>query len=1091
MSVIAPPSAAPPSAAPPPEPAPARARHRRPRLPAAWIPVLVLVALDVLVLRRLLFTSEVPAGMDSGFLYSMLPVFEHYHLGSFTTWLPAPFGQVQQYSIYWFLAMLDAVVGAPMLVYKAAVLGALLAASLGVYGLARWLTGSRPGALAAGILYTLAPISVAQLTAGHLNVSISYAVGPLAVWAAWAAARDGSRAAAVGLGLCGSVLFLLTTGQGLYWALPIGLVVAAELVAAARAGRARAALRRAGSAGAIAFGVLLVTSAVQVVPTLAGLRAPFTSSGDLYISQLAIHAKYSLPFLDGVLGVPREQYVNGSVHLALSGYDGVPYRLAAWTLVALATAALFTRRGRAAAPLAAAAVVAWVLAAGPDGPGGALYGALYAHVPFFKLLRVPNRWIMVSGLSAALLAAMTVDALARGGLHPERARLAAWGTAIVAVLCGGYAVFAGVPTWRLPSDYSAAYGRLGERPGDWRTLTTPFYQSWMNGGDRLATDLRLVSDLGYTSTWWTGRPTVGRGGWDPRASTYAGYLYDLVRQGTNRETARLLAPAGIRYVALDPHGAEEVVPGQNDFWEHQRGLRPVTRAGRVRILRVPGARPPVFSQRRACVVVGGYSVLGDLALSQSFDFRRTGVLFASQIAEEGGPAALRRMLRATRCLIVAGDQGPELRRLLAGAASVPLTTQAPREWSRSTTHPIADLTADPTTTVDVPPRGVAHGTLEVRHGGVHRVWIDALRAPDQPALALRVDGRPAGVLRLRSAYGRAMAWTGGRPLRLAAGSHRYELRNLGTGAGDFVEASAVSVMPAVAPAPPAGVRIYRGVSAVPAASAAPPALAGRLSGRWRPEPSAGHVAAARLADGGLRLAVARGGRPRYTLARARLRRPVDPDRILAVPFRGTASGETVYLNVLFDRRGRRKVSYRFQDTSRRPRLLLVSPQQPDIAKVTPRWDAAREVTLSTNAKAAWRGAATVGPLMTTSRVLRPGFGDARGAGPGATSPAAGGTLGSDTLRGDRVALRGRAAPGFVTFTQSFHPRWALSGSGAAAHVPGFGFANTYWLPHGGSPHELRFTGAVYGRVGNGISTVAFLLCGLGLLATWARRRRRS
>ena len=49
---------------------------------------LVLLALDLLLMRRWLFTGAFPAGVDSGFLYSLIPFFEAHHISAFTAWLP-------------------------------------------------------------------------------------------------------------------------------------------------------------------------------------------------------------------------------------------------------------------------------------------------------------------------------------------------------------------------------------------------------------------------------------------------------------------------------------------------------------------------------------------------------------------------------------------------------------------------------------------------------------------------------------------------------------------------------------------------------------------------------------------------------------------------------------------------------------------------------------------------------------------------------------------------------------------------------------------------------------------------------------------
>ena len=118
------------------------------RRPRHLVPAAILVALDTLVLRNYLFTNKAAGGVDSAFLYSILPYFKSHGLGAFSVWLPTPFGEVQQYSEYWFLASVVSVVGHAMVVYKLSVFLAVLGSSVSSYALAYWLTRSE---LAAGV----------------------------------------------------------------------------------------------------------------------------------------------------------------------------------------------------------------------------------------------------------------------------------------------------------------------------------------------------------------------------------------------------------------------------------------------------------------------------------------------------------------------------------------------------------------------------------------------------------------------------------------------------------------------------------------------------------------------------------------------------------------------------------------------------------------------------------------------------------------------------------------------------------------------------------------------------------------------------
>ena len=135
------------------------------------------------MLRHVFLSHGLPVGGDSGFLYSALPYFARHGLGTFSVWLPSPLGEVQQYSLYWALGSVVSIVGNPVEVYKLAMLAVIALTSVIMYGFAYWLTRDRFAAAIASFAYSFAPFAVAQWLDGHMNVQVSYAVGPATIWA--------------------------------------------------------------------------------------------------------------------------------------------------------------------------------------------------------------------------------------------------------------------------------------------------------------------------------------------------------------------------------------------------------------------------------------------------------------------------------------------------------------------------------------------------------------------------------------------------------------------------------------------------------------------------------------------------------------------------------------------------------------------------------------------------------------------------------------------------------------------------------------------------------------------------------------------
>ena len=403
----------------------------------------------------------------------------------------------------------------------------------------------------------------------------------------------------------------------------MGLVVVVCWEIATSNSRWRVA-RRLGMTAIVSGSAFIAVSAVQLVRYAFGAKAPFVGGGAAYyIEQLSVHRKYSLGFLEGVVGTPRELYLPPGTAIGAPGFAGWQFQVLGIVLVGIAFASLATRAWRYTVPLGALVLMAWLLAAGPAGPAGSVYVDIYNHVPVIRFLRVPNRWLMVSSMGIALMLAVTLAAARRLSRSTSTKfvrrlfrRTALLAIAIVA-LSGTYAFAPGLKTWNPPPSYGATFTPLSEDKGNWRILTTPLFQSWMAGQGATGNGETFVADLGYTSSYWHEHAVLGRGGWDPRAARFSRYLYELVKQGTTTSIAPLLAAIDVKYVSLDPQPAIESVVDQNAFFRRQAGLSPVRTSGPITLLRTDNLAPSAFVASKRCVVAGGLGTLGDLAAAGS------------------------------------------------------------------------------------------------------------------------------------------------------------------------------------------------------------------------------------------------------------------------------------------------------------------------------------------------------------------------------------------------------------------------------------------------------------------------------------------
>jgi hypothetical protein len=1059
----------------------------------------LLVLLDALMFRNVL-AGGLPSGVDSPFTYGLLPFFAAHGLHTFSVWLPEPFGQVQQFSLYWLLAAVQGIVPSATIVYDAALFFAVLLVSVGMYCLAFWLTRSVTAAAMAAAIYSCSPFLVAQILAGHLDIIVAYGVGPIALLTAWVALRTGKASAMIGLGLSAAVLFLLTTGQGAYWALPILIIGVSELVAPSGGAPRRRIALRAMLVGTVALATFLAASAVQLVPTVAGESAAYAGGSQHYFIQgLSIHAKYSLPFRDNALGIPRELYLDPSLSITAAPFSSWPFRLAALLLLVLAVLSLRngSRFRRVAAILAVPVPIAWLLASGPHGPLPGLYRMYYNHVPYATFLRVPNRWLMISETCVALMIALTVAGLPSHAAKRRRFHLsnrAAIRTAgaLLLFMCT-FGLLHGLPSWSPPSAEGAAYAPLRQDRSDWRILTTPYYQSWMNA--LRGSDLTLQADAGTVSTWWHGRSVVGRGGWDPRAARFALYLEELVEQGANRDVTKLLGAAGVKYIALYPQPPLEVNAGQNTFFKSQHFLRHVSDRGGVTIYRNTSALPQAYVTRESCVIAGGLHVLGDLAEQPWFSFRQVGVEFADQLAAVSGRAGLVEELRHSRCLIIAPGGANALGVLLNAVSVADLADSAPAAWVGTDTSPSLDIGAEPTPPVYVPTGRSLAVELRLAHEGSYRIFIAGLHSPAQEKIAVEVNGRPAGSIGLRSIVGSGFEWSASQAQQLARGRQVVRLRVIAPSGTLPAELTKIAIVPAdagLASLSKDHLHVVHETGGVgPLDFTARQLSARQLRVKWNSAAPKRYVRVLPRSKGGVAIAVRHAGRHYFTVARGYLSRAVNPDHLLALRFRGAGSGRRIHLNFAYSLRGAPVAGFSFIDSTRRPRILAFSPLQPGFARAVPNWTAARVVMLATDSKKALKRPMVVLGLFQLRRPsVRPAFTNAASLASTSGSKLQNALATSSEMISTEAGLKHRLPRGLLVFTQSYNKGWALRPDAGADHTAVLGFANGYRLSHPTDARLLSFGPAVYGRIGTYLSMAAWII-GLALIIRFVRREQRG
>jgi len=504
------------------------------RTPAA---IALLAAFVVLIFgSRALFSQGVPAigtfapwpGVKA-LLTELASAWRHTNLGS--TAAPPP-------AIAVMAGLGTLLLGSVGLAQTLVVVGSFVVGATGAYRLARGLAARPAAAAVTALVYGIVPVPRNAIAAGRLGPLVLYALLPflvlLVVRAAafsgteFAGPKGSARRPLLGLGI--------VTAIAAAWYPPAALAVVAValtfLVASLFVGGGVAALRAvlASLVGVLGAALLLAPWTVTVLD----------SRGDLAALGIAYH-----PHLD-LSEVLRFQ----------SGPAGAG--IAPWGLLIAAAGALVLARG----PRLAWAVRAWALTV-----SGFAIVWLPSRLAPGTAVAAPEAGLALAALGVAVAAGITIGAAADELADAKRF---AWRRAVVAIAVAGV-VLGGFGF--LGDSFS---GRWGAPDGDWadalsftqdRAAEGEFRILWVGDPDVLPLD-PVESAAGPAWVLTRNGPGDARSLWRAPitdADRVVSRALDVAVAGNTARLGRLLAPAGVRYVAVPlrngPSGARgEAVP---------------------------------------------------------------------------------------------------------------------------------------------------------------------------------------------------------------------------------------------------------------------------------------------------------------------------------------------------------------------------------------------------------------------------------------------------------------------------------------------------------------------------------------------------
>jgi hypothetical protein len=419
----------------------------------------------------------------------------------------------------------------------------LILPGLAVLGFRRLIGREPVPVLAAAVFYIVNPFTYDRMLAGQTGLLLGYALLPLFA-SLLASMLRGSRSSSPAL--AGLLLTLLIASSIHYVFIGGLLLCSCAGVAAAR--RAWRALGRFAIAAAAAVG----SSLYWLVPAVGQWsQASRLTASNVQAFATSPDAHLGLaPNVLGLYGFWREGWP-----LAKDDLRAWPLFLGAiLVVVAIGAMSVWRRRriGPVATALACAALIGSALALGAAGPTGAVFRWLFVHVPPFRVMREPQKFLALLALGYATGFGLGVRSLMRGVMSRR------WQGVILAVIISIPCVYSFRMLWgfngyvrpsTIPASWTAAAADVGRGPGS--VLVLPWTQYVPFAWTQHRQVANPMASLFQRDTVVSGDP--GLDGVSSRSTGVRETRIDalLARSSRVDDFGRLAAPLGIRFVALN------------------------------------------------------------------------------------------------------------------------------------------------------------------------------------------------------------------------------------------------------------------------------------------------------------------------------------------------------------------------------------------------------------------------------------------------------------------------------------------------------------------------------------------------------------
>ena len=764
-----------------------------------------IVVLTILANRNLLFSPDFPAGTDMfGWINTVSMLTKNRAM--FNLWRYYSFGEVYVFTLRLPLSILNLFLQNSLFVVKIFIFVTFVFSGASMYFFTYYYTKRKIASLFSSIVFMVNQWYMSQWASGHLNHTFAYAMLPLVFFSFDKSLKSGKLKPIIVFS-ASLTLMLLSRFDPFAYSMPFLILYALSVAAIPYRGMGRKIvsihiLKVVFVGGALVF----LFSAFQFVPMLSGVRVDFISLKTSF--PIEEFNGYSFGLFESLLGLARE-----------SGYLGwkggiwwnthpflilTQYRIVMSILVILAFSAIIFRRDRLTLFFIFSALISAFLAKGPHPPFGEVFLWLYFNVPFFSVLHVPNRWLMITYFSYAFLAGITVNAvcarlqsLTKFDLRRSRGNYKFFKktlkplqyiflifVAIPMFFPSWYILTNGFQTWRPPEKYVQPHLWIAEQSGDFRVATVPYYQGWMFQGGS------WKQDLGVVSPFFHGKPVIGMGGWNPYARDFVGYTYRLIATNSTNNLAKILGSFNIKYLLVQGYLPTQALPSgysptyQHYFFSKQKGLRPVYAYENSTVFENESWTPNIYPVLKYAIVVGGREAFTALTTVDNLNLSDWNLLFANQIADQMGVDQLLKLINDSPLLIFVNSEPLDLAMLtLENAIRIRAVDYAYPSTNKYE-HWISDdwwtnmgmlvlnrrvLLTSGNLSLSIP--------VNVENSGEYDIWIRLLYGESRGNLSVKIDTTELGSILPYARHYSGLRWTKIGSARLEQGQHDVTLTN--------------------------------------------------------------------------------------------------------------------------------------------------------------------------------------------------------------------------------------------------------------------------------------------------------------------------